>query len=410
MRRLSIVLLLAACGGQERSNPAPVIVPAQPRASSLPASAPSTSAIAASSSTPVATSPSPTMVKLSTSDPRCGLDAEGRVWTWNAGELERDAESIKGARSISCAGRHACIVASDGATWCWGNRGYGALGDGVDAMQTKQWVTNDPVKVLDIANVVDLGLDFDRTCARTTNGDVFCWGDSEFGKAGDGRLPDNVGREKLRPGKSILSGATTVSVAGAHAVSVTTDGRVSCWGQNNSSSCGQPAKTRYVARPAFVPGLKDVAIASAGGANTCIADKSGKVSCWGGVSEVLGPARPKGDVVATDKPVPIPIVEKVVELAVGDSGFACARLTGGSVHCWGRNDNGQLGDGTRKTSDTPAPVQGLGRASAIAVGLDDACALVEGGRVMCWGHDMMKKDSHSRADDALVPVVLRSAR
>ena len=34
------------------------------------------------------------------------------------------------------------------------------------------------------------------SCARRASGDVFCWGDSEFGKAGDGRLPVENSRNR----------------------------------------------------------------------------------------------------------------------------------------------------------------------------------------------------------------------
>src|SRR5512140_2750053 len=43
----------------------------------------------------------------------------------------------------------------------------------------------------------------------------------------------------------------------------------------------------------------------------------------------------------------------------------CARMVDGTVRCWGRNDHGQLGDGT--TTDRPSPVSPSGVAGAVEV-------------------------------------------
>lgn len=74
----------------------------------------------------------------------------------------------------------------------------------------------------------------------------------------------------------------------------------------------------------------------------------------------------------------------VVQLTAG-SGFACARRAEGSVLCWGRNDSGQLGDGT--TSDRIRPGLPALEASVVAVdaGYGHACAVLSDGDVRCWG-------------------------
>ena len=60
----------------------------------------------------------------------------------------------------------------------------------------------------------------------------------------------------------------------------------------------------------------------------------------------------------------------------------CA-LVFGSVLCWGRNFNGQLGDGT--TVDRPVPVLAIAQdATALAAGDVHSCAIVKGG-LKCWG-------------------------
>lgn len=76
----------------------------------------------------------------------------------------------------------------------------------------------------------------------------------------------------------------------------------------------------------------------------------------------------------------------VVEVRVGAE-HGCARHEDGTVTCWGRNAEGQLGDGTRQDADWPVAVQGLFDATGLAVGDGRACARTSGGIIMCWGRD-----------------------
>jgi cysteine-rich repeat protein len=69
----------------------------------------------------------------------------------------------------------------------------------------------------------------------------------------------------------------------------------------------------------------------------------------------------------------------------------CAVTFAGKVHCWGRNDQGQLGQGniiqigdTEFPSTIPAVDLG-GTAVALALGENHSCALLDSGDVRCWG-------------------------
>lgn len=74
----------------------------------------------------------------------------------------------------------------------------------------------------------------------------------------------------------------------------------------------------------------------------------------------------------------------VVEVRVGTE-HGCARHEDGMVTCWGRNADGQLGDGTRQDADWPVAVQGLTDATGLAVGDGRSCARTTGGVIVCWG-------------------------
>ena len=70
------------------------------------------------------------------------------------------------------------------------------------------------------------------------------------------------------------------------------------------------------------------------------------------------------------------------------SQYTCALLSVGTVQCWGYNGQGELGNNTTKSSNTPVPVSSLSGVTAIASGAESTCALLSVGTVQCWGYNV----------------------
>jgi hypothetical protein len=110
------------------------------------------------------------------------------------------------------------------------------------------------------------------------------------------------------------------------------------------------------------------------------------------------------DAAIPDVPTPLTGIQSI---AVGNWG-ACALINGG-VQCWGRNDHGQLGNGTVDgiaNTSVPTPVMNLtSDVEAIAAGGDYACALRDGG-VWCWGSNDEGHLGNGTGADSAVPVAV----
>src|SRR6266566_1347113 len=129
-----------------------------------------------------------------------------------------------------------------------------------------------------------------------------------------------------------------------------------CWGHNNHGQLGDGTKTERDT-PVAVSGLPSgVQAIAAGSAHTCALLSSGGIDCWGANDDGQ-----LGDGKMSDRPLPAAVSGLAGGAQAVSPGGAhtCALLSGGAVECWGANDYGQVGDGTKAFRYYPVPVSGL---------------------------------------------------
>jgi alpha-tubulin suppressor-like RCC1 family protein len=121
---------------------------------------------------------------------------------------------------------------------------------------------------------------------------------------------------------------------------------------------------------------------------------NGTVMAWGRNADgQLG----NGSSGNSDLPVKVPGLSGVTAITAS-YGISMALLSNGTVMDWGENGNGQLGDGTtNEYTAMPVEVSGLSEVTAIAAGGSYGLALLKDGRVMAWG-------SGGDANNSDVPV------
>jgi len=267
-----------------------------------------------------------------------------------------------------------CAITAAGGGKCWGRNRSGQLGDGT----TTQRLTAVDVSGL-TSGVTAIAIGRFHTCASTTGGGVKCWGDNSEGRLGDGSRTDRLTAVDV---SGLTSGVAAIASNESHTCAITTGGGVKCWGRNRYGQLGDGTSE---STPGDVSGLTSgMAAIAAGGGHTCALTTGGGAKCWG--SNFNGEL---GDGTSVDeRPTAVDVSGLSSGVASIDAGssYTCAVTSGGGAKCWGRNVNGQLGDGTTTQRLTAVDVAGLTSGVAtIATGTSHACAVMTVGEVKCWG-------------------------
>ena len=76
----------------------------------------------------------------------------------------------------------------------------------------------------------------------------------------------------------------------------------------------------------------------------------------------------------------------------------------GTVWTWGKNNKGQLGDGSIQDRYTPTQVLGLSDIIAVAAGTSHSLALSKDGTVWAWGYNVVGQLGNGSSEDSLIPV------
>ena len=303
-------------------------------------------------------------------DHSLALKSDGTVWAWGEntdGELGNGTNTnssvpvkvsnLSGVVAIAAGDSFSLAIKSNGTVWAWGNNANGQLGNGTDAD------SNVPVQVSGLSGAIAIAAGSNHGVALKSDGTVWAWGKNNDGQLGDVTLTDRW--TPVRSG--LLTGITAISAGYAHNLALKSDGGVWTWGNNDYGQLGDATVLRK-STPGRVSGPADVGFVATGG-YYCFALKSdGTGWAWG--DNRYGQL---GDGTTTQRNSPVsvdfsgnsfaPLAGKVKRYAASNSilsaqcGFFHNLVvkSNGSVMAWGRNEFGQLGDGT--TADRYGPVQ-----------------------------------------------------
>ena len=315
-----------------------------------------------------------------------------------------------------------CALFRDGRVKCWGDNSFGGLG------QENTTQIGDATGEVASLNYIDLGSGArakqiaaggSYACALLTNGQVQCWGYSDFGNLGIsdrdglGDAPGEMGSSLVRA--NLGTGLTVRSIATSNyntTCAIFTDGRLKCFGYNRYGGAGAGVSDQTLgasdselgdALPFVDLGTNRYAVKVApGGEHTCAILDDGSVKCWGlndrgqlGVGDSTNrgtTAASMGDALPT---VGLGTGRTAVDIASGDD-HTCVILDNATVKCWGDGTFGRLGQGnSNHVGDTAGEVASLLPVSlnttlppvSIVAGSSSNCVKFATGLVKCWGYN-----------------------
>lgn len=303
----------------------------------------------------------------------CTPACEGGSVCWdNQCRLRDEVVQIEAGDGFTCA------LKASGTVWCWGSNADRTLGQPAGVQSLVQ-----PTRVPGLSDVVEIASGYAHSCALQRSGAVRCWGLNHAGQLGDGTTQSPQHKPVAVVG---VEEAIQISVGVFHSCALMRTGEIQCWGSGEHGELGH-GQVATESRPVKVLGIENAVLVRAGDGSSCALLATGDVRCWGllGQRESTQP----GHVGSMSTPAFVEFAEEVAGLRLG-SGMACFRQHDGEVHCWGRGEGGQLGDGAGSNSTLPVRVSGLRTAREVALGLIGkgfGCALNEDRTVSCWGHN-----------------------
>jgi alpha-tubulin suppressor-like RCC1 family protein len=317
----------------------------------------------------------------------CALNSSGDAYCWGVndkGQLGNGSATgpsssvpvaVAGALkfiSLAATGDHTCGLVASGAAYCWGKNDFGQFGNGTRSNGSLVAGSTTPVPVSGGLRFSNFDAGGYHTCGIVSSGAAYCWGLNQSGQVGNGLQGTNV--DALVP--TAVSGALTFSAIFTgvyHSCALTTGGSAYCWGSNlygglgNGSASGPDNCPTYPntggcsVRPVGVAGGQHFNVLALGGYHTCGLVSDGIAYCWG--ANTNGQL---GNGFKMDTSVPVGVIGSAnfpssllfKSITAASTNYTCGIRTTGEAYCWGRNDVGQLGDGTTVDSSTPVAVSG----------------------------------------------------
>ncbi|WP_175428390.1 FIVAR domain-containing protein [Bacillus solimangrovi] len=296
---------------------------------------------------------------------------------------------------ISLGNFHSVALASDGTVYTWGSNEYGQLGDGNIGWGMEQ-VSPIAISMPGGVTIEQVSAGGFHTIALASDGTVYTWGYNEYGQLGDGNSGEGTNQSSptaIQMPRGVKF--EQVSAGFDHTVALASDGRVYTWGGNAFGQLGdgnigwgvdQSSPTAIT-----IPGGAKIEQVSAGGDHTIALASDGTIYTWGRNNDgQLGDGN-SGWGVDQSSPtvIPIPGGAKIEQISAGFA-HTIALASDGTVYTWGRNNDGQLGGdnsgwGVDQSSPTVILISGGAKIEQVSAGGAHTVALASDETVYTWG-------------------------
>jgi len=286
--------------------------------------------------------------------------------------------SLTNWAEISTANASSASIKTDGTLWSWGSNTQGQLGDGTTVNRSS------PVQIGALTNWSQIGKTNNGQffCAIKTDGTLWSWGRNQYGQLG---LGDVVARSSpVQVGT--LSNWAQVSQGQGTTVARKTDGTLWTWGNNGNAQLGNDtAVTINKSSPTQVGVLTTWAYVSMGDLSGFAITNSGTLWGWGYNGPYGQLAQNSTSTNNFSNPVQIGALTNWAKVSGGRFAHGAIK-TDGTLWRWGRNNAGQIGDNTLINRSSPVQIGALTDWTLLSCGNSNyAAAIRSNGTLWTWG-------------------------
>ena len=257
--------------------------------------------------------------------------------------------------------------------WAWGNNGNGQLGDGTNNNKAT------PTQI-GSATWPAISARGYHTVALKSDGTRWAWGANHYGQLGDGT---NNRKDTPTQESTGVVNWSALSAGGYHTVALKSDGTLWGWGWNNDGQLGDRTDAKKNTPTQESTGAANWSAIAAGAQHTIALKSDGTLWAWGRNNDGQ-----LGDGTDAKKNTPTQESTGAANWSAIAAGLyhTVALKSDGTLWAWGRNTLGQLGDGTTANKATPTQI-GSAAWSAISAGWNHTVALKSDDTLWAWGYD-----------------------
>lgn len=274
------------------------------------------------------------------------LKADGTLWTWGYntdGELGDGGSSYRSTpmqigtdhyRMVAAGHYQSYAIRDDGTLWAWGSSAFGQIGDGATIDR------HIPVQVGTDTHWAFVSSGYQYAMALKTDGTLWGWGNNSVGQIGAG---SSVSASDVPIQIGTANDWVKLVCGHSHAMAINTGGQLWGWGYNSNGQIGNGSS---FSDPSYVPEMimpSGCAKVACGGFHTLAIKTDG--SLWGWGRNDIGQL---GDGTLTSQVWPVQIGTATDWDTVSAGYFYSTALkTNHTLWAWGYNNTGMLGDGTQ---------------------------------------------------------------
>ncbi len=238
------------------------------------------------------------------------------------------------------------LVRPDGTVWAWGVNFNGTLGDGTTESR------DIPGKVLNLTDVISIDQSNGAAVAVDKSGNIWFWGNSMLYHG-----PPDVDTNATVPLKiARLKGIKSIALTAVHIFLLKNDGTV--W---------------YIRLDWYSPKIVDGPRKIEGITGVISVHKSLALTLSGKIYDLFS------------KEILQDNLKDITAISGSRNRHILVLKRDGTIWAWGRNDLGQLGNGTFEDSEEPTKVKNLNDVVAISANYSFNSALKKDGTVWFWG-------------------------